>query len=816
MKFQKKHLWPLTAIAVATAAVAAGFITLDPEITLSDGGNGHKPKLMRASNGLLVSVFGDSRTDLAFNTTTGEGYYYDTKADTEKKARELVVKWCNPNAPTDCNNPANWTPATTNAYNEDGTATGASRTNGFLTYSTHLSSVSTAYRGGDPVTARLPFPGNNEKPNIKQSGSVMVLTWISQYCPDGDLRTPGIQDSAQRSIRYIERGSKVVPFACTWTAWSPNNGQSWSAPKQLSNGERDAKQDASGGTFNSTTGVASINISWQEDPEGLQLGEADGPGDGASGANVTGGTDVWYTHATINASTHATAPRVATFAAPSSHVSATSNPKDGDGTERALGYRISDNWELEKKYGLSGQITNVLVDGVPVDGSEVEKGNAGAARPNIGMVGNQTVLAWEETKGASGTASGKFIRYRTFTFNQPPVISNPASSTVEIAAMANEKSGCVISQVNRSAKRVRFLTQSAAEATGVVSPAVPNRSGVNIAIFWREGVTDKGGPSDIVVRRGMVNPTVATSTQSGLATTRMVPDVDPDCATSDYDALVSSVTHAQGDNISSRAATATAANLTDDTEANSVENALAHRGVLRGDDLWVGYNYVDNLYRLWALQDNYNFWLRKFTFDGSASSTGGSWASPRNVTNITNREINVREPRIFGTPASNTNAGFCDGTATQDATFCQNRNVVYLMWGTQENVYPNVAGGGADLGVYGTVSLDGGATFASPERVSEEMGPYFDDDDSAFETQPQARPDGTKFYVVFNTSNTDGTQAARYVSGSVTDTPPTPPVTGGGGGGCSAATGERPVDPMLPLFAALGLLGWGLRRARRS
>ncbi|MDD2878926.1 MAG: JDVT-CTERM domain-containing protein [Rhodoferax sp.] len=36
------------------------------------------------------------------------------------------------------------------------------------------------------------------------------------------------------------------------------------------------------------------------------------------------------------------------------------------------------------------------------------------------------------------------------------------------------------------------------------------------------------------------------------------------------------------------------------------------------------------------------------------------------------------------------------------------------------------------------------------------------------------------------------------------------------GGGCSAATAERPVDPMLPLLAALGLIGWGVRRTRRS
>ena len=47
-------------------------------------------------------------------------------------------------------------------------------------------------------------------------------------------------------------------------------------------------------------------------------------------------------------------------------------------------------------------------------------------------------------------------------------------------------------------------------------------------------------------------------------------------------------------------------------------------------------------------------------------------------------------------------------------------------------------------------------------------------------------------------------------------TPAAPPVAStDDGGGCSAATSQRPVDPVLPMLAALGLVGWGLRRARR-
>jgi hypothetical protein len=57
--------------------------------------------------------------------------------------------------------------------------------------------------------------------------------------------------------------------------------------------------------------------------------------------------------------------------------------------------------------------------------------------------------------------------------------------------------------------------------------------------------------------------------------------------------------------------------------------------------------------------------------------------------------------------------------------------------------------------------------------------------------------------------------AAAYRSADILEVEVADPVVTSSGGGCTAADGQRPVDPMLPLFAALGLLGWGLRRARR-
>lgn len=719
----------LAGIAVAGVAYAAYQITVNTPISVSDGIMGDKPKLQRAGDGTLVVAYGDS--------PVGAGMVYDVKAAEERTARDIFVKTCKPTTTPvvkTCDNYADWS-APINVSN-----------------SALLQSTGTFdWRGtlGNPSS----YPGDIDKANIKTSGPMMVLTWVSKYCPGGN----------QRAIQYLERDSRVIPFSCTYTSYSTNKGSTWSAPIQLSSGERDAIQDASSGNIGTdstnlvTYNKGQINISWQEDPQGLQLGEADGPGDGASGANVNGGTDVWYAYATVDLSVAAT-------------------PADDFVLTPAV--RLTDN---QTGFGINGSV-NYIYDGAGVNVAEglIEKGQAGAARPNIGMVSTTSIIAYEETKGSVGLDDGKFIRYHAFPYNTP----------------AGNSVGCVISDPLKNARRVRFLTQSPTDA---------GPGGIQIGIFWKEGSYDKGGPSDIRVRRGM----------GGLQPSNMVPTVDiANCVTSDY-ATAIGLTSAKGDNISSKAPTATVANLTDDTELNYTENALAHRGVLRGQDMWIGYSYTSDLVKLWAQLDNYNFWIRKFN-----KTTG--WDNPKNVTNITDKNINVREPRIFGTPKSNQTTcptGIPTDPTTTNMADCQNANVVYLAWGTQTNVSPYDPVGGQDLGEFITVSMDSAATFSPVVKLSTVQGVVYGDVEAAYESQPVTRPDGTRFYSVWNQKNlTTNATVAEYVSGNVAQVadPVPPPAADGGGGGCATASGNAPFDPVLPVLAALGLIGLGLRRLRRN
>ncbi len=288
---------------------------------------------------------------------------------------------------------------------------------------TALLSSMMADHDGSTKTPPIPYHGDSEKPNIFSNGSTIVVTWVDRYAPDG----------VQRSVVYPEFGLIEVPFACLYECRSTDGGESWSEPRRLSDGYRDAKQDVNKGSS------AGWVVTWQEDPQGLQPGQAEGPGDGGSGAKVSKGTDIWWTSL------------------------ATSPLRAGEPFPPAE--RLTDNFTLMGEGSNAGY----------------EYGNTGASRANLSLEGGKAIVAYEETKGLGGLDEGKYVRYHVFSAFDD---SMPDST---------EGAGWIVSDPTENARRVRFVNQ------GTPGP----KSGMKLFMFFKQGDYGEGGPSDIVGRVGL-------------------------------------------------------------------------------------------------------------------------------------------------------------------------------------------------------------------------------------------------------------------------------------------------------------------------
>lgn len=225
--------------------------------------------------------------------------------------------------------------------------------------------------GGQNITTKdaLSFPVENDMPSIfappTTTGPKVTIVWNSAYCPQNPAATPATSGPYTSSVQgtgdYDQDGTLDRPFHCLWMASTTDTTlASWSVA-QLTNGTRDVNNEVVAGNSSGS----GIGIGWQEDPAGLQPGEAEGPGDGGSGSTVSGGTNIWYT-----------------FAA--SAVAA---------TLRTNIVQVSDN--------------NTTGTGQP-----------GASRPNLSFSGSTAVLAYEETACAGGSG-GKCVVYHSFPYNTP-------------------------------------------------------------------------------------------------------------------------------------------------------------------------------------------------------------------------------------------------------------------------------------------------------------------------------------------------------------------------------------------------------------
>lgn len=611
-----------------------------------DLNDAYKGKIVRTSAGILVVAYGDILEN------DPSHYVFDSKQSSERPARDIFITFCD-SANSDCTVKANWS----SSINISNTAS--------------KSSMQTDWNGDGTRTA---YYGDSDNPHIFASGNHVVVTWADKYCDSGGV---------QRSVIYPESEDREIAMSCVHAAHSSSNFSAltdWTVDR-LSDGSRDAKQDATKGL---SSGVWAIT--WQEDPLGLQPGEGGGPGEGSSGAQTSDGTDIWYTY-TANVSKAV------------SDIGVWTTP-----------VRVTDN---QTGFGLPDAFNPIKdTDGNPVDPMDIETGITGASRANMSVIGGSSppnaIIAYEETKGPAGVGQSKFIRYHLFPYNNP--------STAD-----SDKAGCIVSDPFEGARRVRFVAQT--------KPA--SGSGIRFALFWRQGLYNQGGPADIMLRVGYKT---ADAGSTGLNPADLDPPVDANCYALDYASAVN-LENAAPLNMSSNTLTATDANLSDSSEANSLENARAHRAVLRANDLYVGYIYTEDGEVAEATDlANYNFFVRRF------NASNGAWGSPVNLSNITYTGINVLEPRLMGMPGNG--PGCTDPANITNPENCQNKSVVIAAWGTETNVYENTVAS-ENLDIFITRTVD---KFTNWEPVvSLATGP-----DSQGEAQIRTTPDGNRIFSVWN------------------------------------------------------------------
>jgi hypothetical protein len=566
--------------------------------------------------------------------------------------------------------------------------------------------------GGTPLTiGTSTFSITNNKPNIYVApigvvnagkGADALLTWTSSDCGGSVV---------QKINANLLTGPQ--PYMCLWSARSLNGGGAW-ALQRLTDGSVDPDEDVPAGYVKNDLTAGGFAITYQADPAGLQQGDAEGPGDGASGAKVSPGTNIWYTSLSKSA-----------FEA---------------GTAFPAAVQVSAN---------TGTAT----------------GDPGASRANLAISGGTTVIAYEQTKQGG---DAKEIIYHSFPYAMP-------------IAPATIPAGTVISNQTHNARRVRFVLQgndAIGDADADGDAADGDTAGVHTLLIWRDSVsTEPASPANIAMRRGIKN----TNLNGSLSTGFRAADLDTEVSL---------------------------------TGASTTSNALAHRAVLRKEFAAVAYDYTPDKVAADAYANTYNLYITRSTNGGT------TWSAPKNMSNITDNAVRVVEPRLVGTPGT---IKLPDGiTATSDPSDVQNRNVIFVGWGTETNELVT-----KPLDIYITRSTDQGVSFETVQLLASGVT-------EQSEAQLRSPPDGKTLGALWMqrdaTANTTDVVYRNGTQVTVADPVVPPPATAppaaeaptplegyySSGGGCVAAPSGAPFDPVLPMLAAIGLAGLGVRRLRRN
>jgi hypothetical protein len=499
-----------------------------------------------------------------------------------------------------------------------------------------------------------------------------------------------------------------------------------------------------------------------------------------------------------------------------------------------------------------GATKNVCV----TEDGRVMDGDTGASRPNIMFMpytkkdGTQSAwvaIVYEETKGVGGGRpewdddpdtshgeekyrpdSGKNVIYHSFDFASPVKVSGgdivnlPARDAYgNLLYLVDEYGQRILDWQGlpqlayENARRPRMLVQPAGQA---------GPSNTVMVLVYKQGEDGKGRPSDIFMRR-VVNPKDGLNpyafknivcNQTALAENGLTV-----CVNGAQN--ISSVTpleywynpnqddQAKGEGVKVIKYEQTQESLAYESSTNPYEDARAHRGILRGDNLFVAYDHTPNWAASRNAHDKYDVYIRR-SFDGGQTWTTdpkgvgdvchtriwkdyntivseddanqketyeevvcfapGVWEPGRNMSLLKNNKLSVIEPRLVGPPGTT----FIPGTqVTQYPEDVHNPAVFWLTFGTATNV-PKAHGNDEDYeehaapaDLFYTFTRDRGQTFfkrlweVNPDsdgnwagQIVERYDYLAKGDAEQGEAQIRMTPDGSRFYAVWNEEGLDG------------------------------------------------------------
>lgn len=314
------------------------------------------------------------------------------------------------------------------------------------------------------------------------------------------------------------------------------------------------------------------------------------------------------------------------------------------------------------------QLSDNVPEPNPGDGPPL---GPGASRPILQMSGSTAVIVYEETKGGGG----KNIHFHSFNYSKPD----------------QDSDGAIVNDPLRNARRPRAVLQGNSSA---------GSSPLRMLVIYRQSTTTTpGAPADIILHRGLKD-TAADPTSTGFRAA----DLEP---------------------------FAIAQNMSDPGALIPGDNALAHRGFMRGSFIAFGYSYTPDMVAADPEQTNpptetHNFYVR------TSHDSGASWSSPVRVSPFGWPGISVSEPRLVPTRGTLVNPL----TGVPDTGDTQNQNIFYVAHGSYLN-----QPGKPDYRVFVTRSTTSGATY--------EPYTWLPGSDGQSESQLRVIPDGSSAIVLW-------------------------------------------------------------------